>query len=222
MLWPNVKDRFFLCPNCGPTGDAAYEEWVELLAEIPLVRNQWNFSDLLWSTQACPNCGEQLPSAFSQSPAEAWDSHLLTVLEWFALEGKNSYHLGKGGQLRQIGAMMPGYSRGFWRSGFLFEIMAWVAIAVASGVIGNVAYDSVKKAILNARRKALEKRKDGPPRGQDSSALEQYEKYIRPYLQEWDAMSDEDLEKQVRAMYEYANVRLRNVKLRRPQDKGSA
>lgn len=44
-------------------------------------------------------------------------------------------------------------------AGLLWDINIWIALAVASGVIGNLAYDVIKAAILATRSKLIEGRK---------------------------------------------------------------
>lgn len=208
MITEPLKKHFYICPECCPRDVESYARWVLSLAELPMIHDCWQFSDFLWSLDRCPNCGAQFPSPFHVEEGRFHLDSLPFVLEWATMEAM--YERSPDASVR-VAPMRAGWYKGSYRSGFLFEILAWVGLAVASGVIGNVAYESIKRAVLDARRSVLRKRSKRPSSTEAKHDEKSSQEHIQPYLQEWDSMTDEELERHVEAIYRYAKQRLSEV-----------
>lgn len=213
MISKELKENFFICPNCTSKDQNMYQAWVKFLAELPLIHGEWDFSGFLWYMGKCPNCQRTFPSAFMAGDPNDVFSSIPFVLEWVVMESLELKHSKLGLRGQKIPPIRQGYSEGWKRSGFPFEILAWVGLAVASGVIGNMAYEIIRKAVLDARKDILQKRKTLLNKRKIKKISKEELQYCGPLFHDWDAISDEELERYVRLIYEYAKQRLKNVKL---------
>jgi hypothetical protein len=210
MLNKEVKDNFFICPCCSCTEEHIYESWVEYLAELPVIHGQFDFSNWLWNMNECPSCKRKFPSAFTMRGVPDIFSSIPFVLEWVVMESENVARNG----YRKHENVLPikeKYSHRCCRCGIPFDIIAWVGLAVASGIIGNMSYEVIKNAVLDARRKVIQKKNNlYESQNVPKISKEELQRYGR-FIREWDTMSDEELEKCVELIYEYARQRLRNI-----------
>lgn len=140
----------WLCPNCTKSEKASYERFVEDLASLPLLWQEWSFSSLLWELTECPVCGGSFPPLLDGQYKSLPNAPM--ILEHFSSRFSQRNREGV-----KYTSLKDSFGRGL-RTEVLWDASVWVAVVVASGILGNVTYDVIKNTVLSVNRRVRERR----------------------------------------------------------------
>jgi len=150
----------FLCHQCGTQSEAQYAAFIQELGALPILWGEWDFVQYLRSYSRCSSCGYVFQPLFETSPANEVTTPIL--LECFALQAIKGApdHTIHSPTIPPISA--DSVKKGLFTRGFCCDVSwnidIWIAVAVASGVMGHLSEEVITRAIITVRTTLLERR----------------------------------------------------------------
>jgi len=117
-------------------------------------------STTVWLLKCCPACLGEFGPAFPGEGIDKWT--VSDLIEWVGMEVYNAVRLDPKSRLLHFWPTKPApkpltaeffTGRQIKRQGIPLDILSWIAMAAASGVVAGLAYDVLKRVIQSALRR---------------------------------------------------------------------
>ena len=199
----------YFCTQCSDNNAEHYKEWILELAELPLIYNYWDVGLLIYNLEYCPQCKNSFKKISIKDNFLPYN--IPSILEIVTFEAAE---ISTKKKLTKIPSILTEIDKNIYHDIGALNILSWIALAIASGILGNFTYEYIKKTVINTYKKIKHKRQKAINSNNFNKITKSELDSYNSLLMEWDSCNEDELKKRMYILNQYLRQRLKGVTIK--------